>query len=111
LKNEINTEVELRRAKEYATEYRTRLASVSWNMKKLFPNVFSAVGTAEKLKKYAKKSKCKWTLGIKLKPALKWLNKSTKPTYRFSLRPPNSDKTQQNLLKTHESHIFQFEYR
>ena len=31
---------------------------------------FSAVGTAEQLKEYSKKTKRKWTLGIKLKPAL-----------------------------------------
>ena len=35
LKSEINTEAELRRVKEYATEYRTRLASVSWYMKSI----------------------------------------------------------------------------
>ena len=33
LNDEINTEAELRRVKEYVTEYRTRLASVSWYMK------------------------------------------------------------------------------
>ena len=31
---------------------------------------FSAVGTAEQLKEYSIKTKKKWTLGIKLKPAL-----------------------------------------
>ena len=31
---------------------------------------FSAVGTAEQLKEYSKKTKRKWALGIKLKPAL-----------------------------------------
>ena len=31
---------------------------------------YSAVGTAEQLKEYSKKTKRKWTLGIKLKPAL-----------------------------------------
>ena len=31
---------------------------------------FSAVGTAQQLKEYSKKTKRKWTLGIKLKPAL-----------------------------------------
>ena len=33
LKGEINTEAELRRVKEYVTEYRARLMSVSWYMK------------------------------------------------------------------------------
>lgn len=33
LKGEIETEAELRRVMEYVTEYRTRLASVSWYMK------------------------------------------------------------------------------
>ena len=33
LKGEINTEAELRRVKEYVTEYRSRLMSVSWYMK------------------------------------------------------------------------------
>jgi hypothetical protein len=33
LKGEINTEAELRRVKEYVSEYRSRLASVSWYMK------------------------------------------------------------------------------
>ncbi len=33
LKGEINTEAELRRVKEYVTEYRIRLMSVSWYMK------------------------------------------------------------------------------
>ncbi len=32
---------------------------------------FSAVGTTEQLKEYSKKTKRKWTFGIKLKPALK----------------------------------------
>ncbi len=31
---------------------------------------FSAVGTAQQLKEYSMKTKRKWTLGIKLKPAL-----------------------------------------
>ena len=35
LKGEINTEAELRRVKEYVTEYRSRLASVSWYMKSI----------------------------------------------------------------------------
>ena len=35
LNGEINTEAELRRVKEYTTEYRVRLASVSWYMKSI----------------------------------------------------------------------------
>ena len=35
LNGEINTEAELHRVKEYATEYRARLASVSWYMKSI----------------------------------------------------------------------------
>jgi len=44
--------------------------SLEKSKKKTSRMIFSAVGTAVQLKEYSAKTKRKWTLGIKLSPAL-----------------------------------------